>query len=136
MDGLNVVRVIVPPSTAHAFGMDMIGYHVAVIGEPLLAEGADALLGDYLPVKELPHFAVRTEFPVSPVMLRVLNPTDAHLARAPFPRDLLSSAAEEGAVDRAELVPAESHGRSPDWQWWIADFEGASGFGRLGDQFI
>jgi hypothetical protein len=39
--------------------MDMIRYHVAVIGEPLLAEGADALLGDNLPVEELPQFAVR-----------------------------------------------------------------------------
>jgi hypothetical protein len=43
-------------------------------------------------------------------MLRVLDPADAHPAPALFSWDLLSSAAEVGAVDRAELIPAESHG--------------------------
>ena len=110
VDGLNVVRVVVPPSTAHAAGMDVVGYHVAVIGELFLAEGADALLGDDLPVEELPHLAVRAKFPVSPGMVRVFDAADAHLALALFSWDCLSSAAEEGAVDRAELIPAESHG--------------------------
>jgi hypothetical protein len=43
-------------------------------------------------------------------MLRVLDPADAHLAPSLFSWDCLSSAAEVGAVDRAELIPAESHG--------------------------
>jgi hypothetical protein len=67
------------------------------------------LLGDDLPVEELPHLAVGAKFPVSPGMLRVLDPPDAHLALALFSWDLLSSAAEVGAVNRAELIPAESH---------------------------
>jgi len=41
--------------------------------------------------------------------LRVLDPADAHPALALFSWDLLSSAAEVGAVDRAELIPSESH---------------------------
>jgi hypothetical protein len=89
--------------------MDVIGYYVGVVGEPLPAEGADALLGDNLSVKELPHLAVGAKFPVSPGMLKVLDPADAHLALALFSWDLLSSAAEVGAVDRAKLIPAESH---------------------------
>ena len=80
------------------------------IREPFLAEGAYAILGDNLPVEELPHFSAGAEFPVSPGMLRVLDPADAHPAPALFSWDLLSSAAEVGAVDRAELIPAESHG--------------------------
>jgi hypothetical protein len=45
-------------------------------------------------------------------MLRVLDPADAHLAPSLFSWDCLSSAAEVGAVDRAELIPVESHGAS------------------------
>jgi hypothetical protein len=102
--------MVVPPGGAHAAGIDVIGYHVSVIREPFLAEGAYAILGDNLPVEGFPHLAVGAKFPVSPGMLRVLDPADAHPAPALFSWDLLSSAAEVGAVDRAELIPAESHG--------------------------
>jgi hypothetical protein len=110
VNGLNIVRVIVPPGPAHAFRMNMVGDHIAIMGEPPLAEGAYALLGDNFPVKQFPHLAVRAEFPVSPGMLWIFAPANAHLALALFSWDLLSSAAEVGAVDRAELIPAESHG--------------------------
>jgi hypothetical protein len=110
MNCLNIVRVVVPPCSAHAFGMDVIGHHVAVVSEPPLAESANALLGDNFPVKELPHFAIGAEFPVSPGMLRILDTPNSHLALAPFSWDCLSSTAEEGAVDRTGLIPAESHG--------------------------
>ena len=90
--------------------MDVVGYDVAVIGERFVTEGALAILGDNLPVEELPHFSVGAEFPVSPGMMRVFNASNAHLALAPFSWDCLSSAAEVGAVDRAKLIPAESHG--------------------------
>jgi len=101
VDGLNVVWVVVPPCSAHIFGMDVVGDHVAIVGELFLAEGADALLVDDLPVEELPHLAVRAKFPVSPGMVRVLDSPDAHLAPTLFSWDCLSSAAEVGAVDRA-----------------------------------
>jgi hypothetical protein len=109
MDSLDVFRMVVSPSSVHAPGMDVIGYHVAVIGELSITECAFAVLGDNLPVEELPHLAVGAKFPVSPGMLRVLDPADAHPALALFSWDLLSSAAEVGAVDRAELIPSESH---------------------------
>jgi len=94
MDGLNVVRVVVPPGPVHAAGMDVVGNHIRIIGEFFLAKGADALLGEDLPVEELPHFAVGAEFPVSPGMLKVLDPADAHPALVLFSWDLLSSAAK------------------------------------------
>ena len=45
--------MIVSPSTAHAAGMDVVGYDVAIVGEPLLAKGAYTVLGGDLPVEEL-----------------------------------------------------------------------------------
>ena len=110
MDRLNVFRVIVPPCSAHAAGMDMIGYYVAIVGEPLFAESAETILHGDLPVEELPHLAIRAEFPVPPGMMWVFDVPNSHLALASFSRDCLSSTAETGAVDRAELVTVESHG--------------------------
>jgi len=43
-------------------------------------------------------------------VMRIFNAQNAHLALALFSWDLLSSAAEVGTVNRAELIPAESHG--------------------------
>ena len=110
VDSLNVFRVIVPPCSAHAAGMDMIGYYVAIVGEPLFAESAETILHGDLPVEELPHLAIRAEFPVPPGMMWVFDAPNSHLALASFSRDCLSSTAETGAVDRAELVTVESHG--------------------------
>ena len=87
----------------------MVGHHVAVIGEPLLAEGAESILLDDLPVEELPHLTVGPKFPVSPGMMRVFNAPNSHRALAFFFWDCLSAAAGERAVKWAQLIPAESH---------------------------
>ena len=93
----------------------MVGDHVAIVGELFLAEGADALLVDDLPVEELPHLAVRAKFPVSPGVMLILDAPNAHLALALFSWDYLSSAAGERTVKWAQLITAESHGFSPGW---------------------
>jgi hypothetical protein len=95
--------------------MDVVGDHVAIVGELFLAEGADALLVDDLPVEELPHLAVRAKFPVSPGVMLILDAPNAHLALALFSWDYLSSAAGERTVKWAQLITAESHGFSPGW---------------------
>jgi hypothetical protein len=59
MDSLDVFRMVVSPCSSHTTGIDVVGDDVGVIGEPLLAEGAYAILGGNLPVEEFPHFAVR-----------------------------------------------------------------------------
>jgi len=89
--------------------MNVVGDDVAVVGECFLAEGAYAILGDDLPVEEFPHFAVGSEFPVSPGEVRVLNVPNAHLARPFLSRNCFSAAAEERTVNRAQLITAESH---------------------------
>jgi len=56
-------------------------------------------------------------------MLRVLDPADAHPTQAHCSWDLLSSAAEVGAVDRAKFIPAESHGCLLTGFGGLADWE-------------
>jgi hypothetical protein len=89
--------------------LDVVGRNVAIISEWLVIEGALATLGGNLPVEQFPHFSVGAEFSVSPEVMRIFNAPNAHLALALFSWVLLSSAAEVGAVDRAKLIPAESH---------------------------
>ena len=110
MDCLNILRVVVPPCPAHAAGMDMVGYDVAIISEHFVTEGALATLGGNLPVEEFPHFPVGAEFPVSPGVMRVFDAPNAHPTLALFFWDCLSAAAGERAVQWAELIAAESHG--------------------------
>jgi hypothetical protein len=90
--------------------VNVVGYHVAIISERFVTESALATLGGNLPVEEFPHFSVGAEFPVSPGMMLIFNAPNTHLALASFSRDCLSSTAETGAVDRAELVLMQSHG--------------------------
>jgi len=106
---LNVLRVIVPPRASHATGTDVVGHNVTIVGEPLLAECAEAILCSDLPVEELPHFTVGSEFPVSPGMMRIFNAPNAHLALALFSWYCLSAAAEERSVKWTQLIAAESH---------------------------
>lgn len=73
MDCLDVVGMIVPQRSSHSSWADVIRDDVAVLSEPLLAERADAILSDDLPVEELPHLAIGAEFPVTPGMERVVN---------------------------------------------------------------
>jgi len=90
--------------------MDMVRYDVAIGGEPFFAESTEPILRCDLPVEKLPHFSIGAEFPVSPWMMRIFNAPNAHLALALYSWNFLSSTAETGAVDRAELVLMESHG--------------------------
>ena len=88
----------------------MVGDHVAVIGELLFADAADAVLRDDFPVEQLAHLPVRAEFPVSAGVLRIVDAPDAHLVLTSSLWDCLPATAEEGAVYGTELVSAESHG--------------------------
>jgi hypothetical protein len=90
--------------------MDVVGHYVAKISERFVTEGALATLGGNLPVEEFTHFTVGAEFPVSPGVMRILDAPNAHLSFSFLFQYCLSSTAETGAVDRAELVLVESHG--------------------------
>jgi hypothetical protein len=47
---LDIVGVIVSPGSAHSLRISVIGYHIVVIGEWLMANGADSALFDYFPL--------------------------------------------------------------------------------------
>jgi hypothetical protein len=110
VDSLNVVRVIISPRSAHAAGIDVVGHNVAVVRELFIADGAPAFLGKNLPVKQLSHFRIRAYLPITARVMGIVDPTDSQLALASFCWDRLSAAAELGAVNRTELISAESHG--------------------------
>ncbi len=105
--------MVVSPCPAHAAGMDVVGYDVAIISKWFVTEGALATLGGNLPVEQFPHFSVGSKFSVSSWMMRIFNAPNAHLALASFSRDCLSSTAETGAVKWTELIFPKSHGDLP-----------------------
>jgi hypothetical protein len=65
VDGLDVVRVMISPRSAHAAGIDVVGHNVAVVRELFIADGALAFLDKNLPVKQLSHFRIRAYFPIT-----------------------------------------------------------------------
>jgi hypothetical protein len=70
---LDIVRVIVSPCAAHALRIPMVGDHVVIIGELLVADGAyPGLLSDF-PVQQLPHLGWRSQFPVPSRVMGILN---------------------------------------------------------------
>jgi len=94
-------------------GTDVVGDDVALVGELLFANGADAVLGDDLPVKQLALLPVRAQLPVSARMLLIFDAPDTHLSLSFLLWNSLPAAAGEGAVDRAELTTTGSHEVSP-----------------------
>jgi hypothetical protein len=53
---LHIVGMVVSPCTAHSFGLDMVGYDLAAIGEGSVADRAFSVLLHDLTVQQLPHF--------------------------------------------------------------------------------
>ena len=88
----------------------MIRYDVAVVSEPLLAEGADSILRRNLSVHQFPHFGIRTKFPVAAGMMGIIDAADSHLAAASVLCRRFPAAAELRAVNWAHLITAKSHG--------------------------
>src|SRR5579864_5470118 len=83
VDGLNVVRVVVPQSATHATRADVVGVDVAVIRELLPAQGTLAMLQGDLAIHQLPHLRVRAEFAVTARMLWIIDAADTNVANSP-----------------------------------------------------
>ena len=99
MDGLNIVGAVVSPSSSHAFGFDMVGHDLVVIRESCSADCAFPVLLDDLSVQQLPHLGWRTEFAISPGVVRILDALNTKLKSAFF-SGLVATAAEQRSVDR------------------------------------
>jgi len=79
----------------------VIGHDVAAAGEPFIAEGAYAVLGDNLPVEQFSHLSIGAKFTVSPGVLRIVNTPHAKLAPTLLFGNCLPATAGHGAMDRA-----------------------------------
>jgi len=62
----------------------VVGDDIAVIGEVLLADAANAVLGNDLTVEEFAHLPVRSQLALSAGVLRIVNAAEAHLTLASF----------------------------------------------------
>jgi len=114
MNCLDVLKVVVSPSSSHAFGFDMVGDDLAVIGERLVADCAFPVLLHDFSVQQLPHLCWRTEFAISPGVVRILDALNAKLKSSFLPR-LLAAAAEQRTMDWAVFIPTEFHAYAPVW---------------------
>lgn len=56
MSCLNIVWVVVSPSSAHPLGIPMVWNDVVIVRELFMADGAFPVLLNNLPVQEFPHF--------------------------------------------------------------------------------
>ena len=94
MNRLKIVRVIISPSSSHAFGLDMVGHNFVVIHEDCPTNCALPVLLDDLSIQQLPHLCRRTEFAIPPGVVWIFDALNTKLKSAFFPR-LLATAAEE-----------------------------------------
>lgn len=93
--GLNVVRVVVAPGASHAFGVLMVRYDVAVVGELYMAERAFSSLFDNLAVHKLPHLCRRPKLAITAWVMGIFNPLHANPYWLPFFSQRLTTAAVE-----------------------------------------
>ncbi|MGA2373830.1 MAG: hypothetical protein ABSG11_24510 [Candidatus Korobacteraceae bacterium] len=104
MHGLDIVRMVVSAGSSHTFGLDVVGHDLGKLREGFAADCTfPVLLGD-LSVQQFPHLGWRPEFPISPRVVRIIDAPNTKLKSALFPR-LLTTAAEQGAVDWAIFIP-------------------------------
>ena len=90
---LNVVGMIVPPGSAHASGLFVLGDDLAVIVELLLTDCAlPVLLKNFL-IQQLSHFPRAPPFPVASGMVDIFDPPQSRGNKHPFCRELLVSRA-------------------------------------------
>jgi len=72
--------MVIPPYAAEVSWADVVGDEIAVVGELLLADTANAVLGNDLSVEEFAHLSVGAQFTVSAGVLGIVDAAHAHLA--------------------------------------------------------
>ncbi len=87
--------MVISPRSSHAPWADMVRHNVAIVGEPFLAESADAILRRNLCVYQLPHLGVRADLPEPSWVLRIIDPSNSQLVRSFSLRDGLTATARQ-----------------------------------------
>ena len=116
--------MVVSPGPSHSLGILVVWHNVVVVRELMVADSADSVLFRDFPLQKFPHFSGRSEFPVSPGVIGVLDSSNARL-RAARAMGWFTTTATEGSVERAIFIVAEFHkvfllGRI---SWISGDFE-------------
>ena len=74
MSCLDIVRVVISPSSSHPFGLFVIRHDVVVIREVFVANPAFFVLLHNFSIQQFPHFGLRSQFSISSWMMRILDP--------------------------------------------------------------
>jgi hypothetical protein len=69
----DIVWVVVSPRPSHTFRIAVVWDNIVVVCEFFVADCAFSILLDNLSVQEFPHFCLRSEFPITPWVMRILN---------------------------------------------------------------
>ena len=94
MHGLDVFRMVIASGSSHSFRVSVVRHDLATVVKFLVADGALPSLLDDFSIQQLPHLCWRTEFPISPRVVRIFDALNTKLKPAFFPR-LLATAAKE-----------------------------------------
>ena len=114
MGCLDIVGMVISPSSSHSFRIYVVGHYVAIVRERALADCAHSVLFDNFPLRQFAHLGGRPQLPVSPWVVRVLDALHAHLqccsalVAGGFPATAITR-----SVDWTEFIAAEPHGHPP-----------------------
>jgi hypothetical protein len=105
--------MIISPCSSHAFGIPVVWDNVVVICEFFVADGTLLVLLHNLSVQQLPHLCPRSEFTVSPRVMRVFNALHAEPDQPGFVRHRFPAAAGERFVNRTIFIATQFHRIAP-----------------------
>jgi hypothetical protein len=95
----------------------MIGHDIVVVSKFLMADRAYATLFSNLAVHELSHLGGRSQFSISPRMMRIFDPLHSESDQPRLGSDF-SPATGNGPVNWANFIGTESHDISPGEIGW------------------
>ena len=100
---LDIVRMVISPSSSHSLRTLVVRNDVVIVGELLVADGAYACLLSDLHLQQLPHLPRRSKFPVSTRVVWIFNPLNSKPNQFGLGKERAATASP-GSVDGAQFV--------------------------------
>ena len=114
MCGLDILRMVVSPSSTHSFRVFVVRHNIAVFRELLVTDSAFAVLFGDLSVEQFPHLGWGPTFPVAPGVVGIFDTLNTQ-AQSSFLASLLATTAGQRAVYWAEFIMTEFHRSTPSF---------------------
>jgi len=114
VSGLNIIRMIVSPGSAHSSRAYVVWHDIAVVSKRVIANATFTALRHDLSVEQLSHLSIGAEFAIPSRMKWIFDTADTKLSHCLRFLNYLPSATGKGTMDRADLVATESHDSSPN----------------------